>query len=146
MRLKSTKLAIWFFAPAVAGYAWICEQHVHVSAICVTLFIASFFTMFVLCMLINLAMFNLNPSVRWIYSSALAYLVDANAGHSSVAVAANNMVRGISAFVAAEVAVPLQVYLPVHVALLSLAYDQFRTRWAMDECIHYGLGCYLLGK
>ena len=43
------------------------------------------------------------------YSSTLAYIVDANTGRSSSAVAMNSAFRGIAAFVGAEVAVPLQV-------------------------------------
>jgi hypothetical protein len=43
------------------------------------------------------------------YASALAYLVDANVGRSSTVVATNSAFRGIGAFVAAEIAVPLQV-------------------------------------
>lgn len=46
---------------------------------------------------------------RWIYSSALAYIVDANKGRSSTAVATNSAFRGIIAFIAAEIAIPLQV-------------------------------------
>jgi hypothetical protein len=46
---------------------------------------------------------------RWIYASTLAYLVDANTGRSSMAVATNSSFRGLFAFVAAEIAVPLQV-------------------------------------
>ncbi|OBZ71307.1 hypothetical protein A0H81_08577 [Grifola frondosa] len=38
----------------------------------------------------------------------LAYIVDANNGRSSSAVATNSCFRGIFAFVAAEVAIPLQ--------------------------------------
>jgi len=89
MRLESTKLAMWFLPPSILGYAWVCEQHVHVSAICVMLFLAGFFSI-------------------WIYASTLAYIVDANVGRSSTATATNSACRGLSAFVAAEVAVPLQ--------------------------------------
>lgn len=42
------------------------------------------------------------------YSSTLAYIVDANTGRSSTAVATNSSFRGVFGFVAAEVAVPLQ--------------------------------------
>ncbi|KAG2145190.1 hypothetical protein DEU56DRAFT_196231, partial [Suillus clintonianus] len=52
--------------------------------------------------------FLVSSTVRCIYSSTLAYLVDANIGRSSMAVATNSSFRGISAFVAAEIAVPLQ--------------------------------------
>lgn len=44
-----------------------------------------------------------------IYSSSLAYIVDANVGRSSTAVATNSAFRGMAAFVATEIAVPLQV-------------------------------------
>lgn len=44
-----------------------------------------------------------------IYSSTLAYIVDANVGRSSSAVATNSAFRGLFAFIASEVAVPLQV-------------------------------------
>ncbi|KAG6379084.1 vacuolar DHA amino acid exporter [Boletus reticuloceps] len=46
---------------------------------------------------------------RWIYTSTLAYIVDANTGRSSTAVAMNSAYRGILAFIAAEIAIPLQV-------------------------------------
>ena len=46
---------------------------------------------------------------RWIYASTLAYIVDANLGRSSQAIAVNSQFRGILAFVAAEIAIPLQV-------------------------------------
>ena len=43
------------------------------------------------------------------YSSTLAYLVDANNGRSSTAVALGIAFRGFFAFVATEIVVPLQV-------------------------------------
>lgn len=43
------------------------------------------------------------------YATSLAYIVDANTGRSSSAVASNSAFRGTMAFVAVEVAVPLQV-------------------------------------
>ncbi|KAI0785153.1 major facilitator superfamily domain-containing protein [Abortiporus biennis] len=69
----------------VVAYGWICEKHVHVSAVCVMLFLAGFFSIS-------------------IYASTLAYIVDANVGRSSSAAATNSLFRGI----AAEVAVPIQ--------------------------------------
>ncbi|KAI6027562.1 vacuolar DHA amino acid exporter [Pisolithus microcarpus] len=89
MRLESTKIAMWGLPPAVIGYAWVCQERVHIAAMCVMLFLAGFFSI-------------------WMYSSTLAYVVDSNTGNSSSAVAANSSIRGASAFVAAEVAVPLQ--------------------------------------
>lgn len=89
MRLESTKAAMWWLPPAVTGYAWVCQEHVHVSAMCAMLFFSGFFSV-------------------WIYSSTLAYIVDSNPGRSSSAVAMNSLFRGASGFVAAEIAVPLQ--------------------------------------
>ncbi|KAF9235667.1 MFS general substrate transporter [Melanogaster broomeanus] len=89
MRLESTKIAMWFLPPSIVGYAWVCQERVNVAAICVMLFLAGFFLI-------------------WIYTSTLAYIVDANTGRSSSAVATNSSLRGVSAFVAAEIAVPLQ--------------------------------------
>ncbi|CDO69278.1 hypothetical protein BN946_scf185042.g180 [Trametes cinnabarina] len=89
MRLESTLVPMVFFPPSVIAYGWVCERHVNVGAICVMLFLAGFFS---IC----------------IYSSTLAYIVDANVGRSSSAVATNSAFRGLTAFVAAEVAVPLQ--------------------------------------
>ncbi|KAG6860753.1 hypothetical protein C0995_007871 [Termitomyces sp. Mi166 len=45
---------------------------------------------------------------NWTYASTLAYIVDSNTGRSSSAVATNSAFRGVSAFVAIEIAVPLQ--------------------------------------
>ncbi|KAH9891990.1 MFS general substrate transporter [Cubamyces lactineus] len=90
MRLQSTIVPMFFLPPSVIAYGWVCERHVHVAAICVMLFLSGFFSIS-------------------IYSSTLAYIVDANTGRSSSAVATNSAFRGLSAFVAAEVAVPLQV-------------------------------------
>ena len=43
------------------------------------------------------------------YSCTLAYIVDANVGRSSTAAAVNSVYRGILAFIAIEIAIPLQV-------------------------------------
>ncbi|KAI0373855.1 MFS general substrate transporter [Pilatotrama ljubarskyi] len=98
MRLESTMVPMLFLPPSVIAYGWVCERHVSVAAICVMLFLAGFFS---IC----------------IYSSTLAYIVDANTGRSSSAVATNSAFRGFFAFVAAEVAVPLQVRKPSGLSL-----------------------------
>jgi threonine/homoserine/homoserine lactone efflux protein len=49
-----------------------------------------------------------SPLHSWIYSSTLAYIVDANPGRSSAAVAANSCFRGVAAFAFTLAAVPLQ--------------------------------------
>ncbi|KAI9569106.1 major facilitator superfamily domain-containing protein [Boletus coccyginus] len=89
MRLQSTLPAMASLPLSALSYAWICQTHQPVAAICVMLFIGGF-------------------SLMWIYSSALAYIVDANKGRSSTAVATNSAFRGIIAFIAAEIAIPLQ--------------------------------------
>ncbi|RDB15304.1 hypothetical protein Hypma_004735 [Hypsizygus marmoreus] len=89
MRLKSAIYSIFMLPPCVLGFGWVCEKHVHVSVICIMLFSCGFFSI-------------------WTYSSTLAYIVDANAGRSSTAIATNSAFRGFSAFVATEIAVPLQ--------------------------------------
>ncbi|KAF8802110.1 MFS general substrate transporter [Phlegmacium glaucopus] len=90
MRLRSTFLGALFLPPCILAFGWVCAKHVHISALCVFLFLSGFFLV-------------------WSYSSTLAYLVDANNGRSSTAVAPNSAVCGISAFVAIEIVVPLQV-------------------------------------
>jgi hypothetical protein len=49
----------------------------------------------------------------WTYASNLAYIADANLGRSSSAFATNSAARGLSAFIATEIAVPLQVCKPL---------------------------------
>jgi MFS family permease len=89
MRLESTKIAMLWVPLPLIGYAWVCQEQVNIAAVCVMLFLAGFLSI-------------------WIYTSTLAYIVDANTGRSSMAVAANSSFRGLFAFVAAEIAVPLQ--------------------------------------
>ncbi|KAI0754630.1 MFS general substrate transporter [Daedaleopsis nitida] len=89
MRLESTFFFMPFFPISVLAYGWVCEQHVNVAAICVTLLLSGFFS-------------------TCVYASTYAYIVDANSGRSSSAAATNSTFRGVTAFVATEVAVPLQ--------------------------------------
>ncbi|KAI4522187.1 MFS general substrate transporter [Schizophyllum commune Loenen D] len=89
MRLQSTVPGLISFPIFVLGFAWITEEHVHISGMCVMLFMTGLTQLFV-------------------YASTLSYVVDANVGRSSYAVALNSAFRGISAFVATEIAVPLQ--------------------------------------
>lgn len=106
MRLESTKIAMLWSPLSVIGYAWVCQERVNVAAVCVMLFLAGFLSVYV--QFILYCIFSLIHD-RWIYASTLAYLVDANIGRSSIAIAANSSFRGLFAFVAAEIAVPLQV-------------------------------------
>jgi len=48
MRLESTKVTMIFLPLSVLGYAWVCQERVHVAAVCVMLFLAGFFSMYVL--------------------------------------------------------------------------------------------------
>ncbi|KAH9046681.1 major facilitator superfamily domain-containing protein [Lactarius hengduanensis] len=89
MRLESTKPAMVFLPLSVVAYAWLAQERVHVASLCTALFFIGFFSV-------------------WIYSSTLAYIVDANPGRSSAAVATNSWFRGFAAFVFTEAAVPLQ--------------------------------------
>lgn len=89
MRLESSKLAMLWLPPSVVGYAWVCEKHVNVAVICIMLVLIGFTSI-------------------WMYSSTLAYLVDANPGRSSTAVATNSSFRGFLAFLSIMTTVPLQ--------------------------------------
>jgi len=128
MRLESTKLAMFFFPLASIAYGWLAEKHAPIATICVALFFAGFFSMCVLLLLLAphfLCRFLANVHrmfviYSWIYSSTLAYIVDANNGRSSSAAATNSSFRGLTAFIFAEAAVPLQVRQRLHsIALLQ---------------------------
>ncbi|KAE9402297.1 MFS general substrate transporter [Gymnopus androsaceus JB14] len=89
MRLRSTVHGLVIFPLCVIGYAWVLEERVNVSGVCVMLFACGFVSIFV-------------------YTSTLAYIVDANVGRSSSAVALNSAFRGTFAFIFEEIAVPMQ--------------------------------------
>ncbi|KAI0638936.1 MFS general substrate transporter [Trametes polyzona] len=89
MRLQSTFFGMIFLPPSIFAYGWVVRENVHIAAPCVFLFLSGLFSV-------------------WIYSSTLAYIVDSNAGRSSSAVATNSLFRGLFAFAAAELAVPIQ--------------------------------------
>ncbi|KAF8182941.1 MFS general substrate transporter [Pholiota molesta] len=88
-RLNSSKIMLPVLPASFLAYAWLAEKKTTIAPICVALFVIGF-------------------SSSWIYSSMLAYIVDANAGRSSSAAASNSFVRGSLAFVAAAIAIPLQ--------------------------------------
>ncbi|KAF9517241.1 hypothetical protein BS47DRAFT_1339996 [Hydnum rufescens UP504] len=89
MRLRSTLVVMGLLPPCVLAYAWMCQMKVHVAGPVVMLFFAGF-------------------SAIWIYSSTLTYIVDANTGRSSTAIATNSSFRGLAGFIAAEISAPLQ--------------------------------------
>jgi len=80
---------VFLLPPSILVLGWLYQKKVHVSAICVFLFACGFFSI-------------------WTYTSTIAYIVDANNGRSSTAVATNSAFRGVMAFITTEVAVPLQ--------------------------------------
>ncbi|EIW65089.1 MFS general substrate transporter [Trametes versicolor FP-101664 SS1] len=92
MRLQSTFFGMVFLPPSIIAYGWVVHENVHIAAPVVFLFLCGLFSV-------------------WVYSSTLAYIVDANAGQSSSAVATNSLFRGLFAFAAAELAVPVQDHL-----------------------------------
>ncbi len=89
MRLQSTKLVMPLIPLAVVAFAWITHAKLHWAGAVATLFVSGF-------------------GVLFVYASTLAYIVDANAGRSTAAVASNSSFRGISGLVASEIAAPLQ--------------------------------------
>ncbi|KAF7767901.1 hypothetical protein Agabi119p4_7144 [Agaricus bisporus var. burnettii] len=92
IRLKSTVYSAFIFPIFVVAAGWVTQAHVHIAAVVVMLFGGGFFSVVM-------------------YSSMLAYIVDANAGRSSSAVATNSVFRGIFAFISTETAVPMQDHL-----------------------------------
>ncbi|KAF8995622.1 MFS general substrate transporter [Cyathus striatus] len=89
MRLRTSVIGGTFLPAFILGLGWVSEEEVNVAAIAVMLFACGFFT-------------------TWMYTSILAYIVDANIGCSSGATATNSAFRGLLSFVALETAVPLQ--------------------------------------
>ncbi|KAJ7579252.1 major facilitator superfamily domain-containing protein [Mycena floridula] len=88
-RLESVQYTMFILPAFVLGLAWVTEKRLHIAVLTVMLFFSGTFTVAV-------------------YSATLAYIVDANAGRSSVTVAMNSFFRGITAFVAVEISVPIQ--------------------------------------
>lgn len=77
MRLLSTRLAMLFLPPSLVAYGWLVQYSQPIWWICIALFV-------------------IGMSSIWIYSSTLAFIVDANPGRSTSAVACNSAARGIS--------------------------------------------------
>ncbi|KAG7562297.1 hypothetical protein FFLO_02285 [Filobasidium floriforme] len=89
MRLKSTVPAMPVMVASFLVYAWTSDQKTNVAGPIVALVFGGF-------------------SLMVIYASTLAYLVDANPGRSSSAIACNSFFRGTFAFVASQVALPIR--------------------------------------
>lgn len=75
MRIKSTYPALAFLPPLFVAYAWTVYYQVHIAGPIGVLFF-------------------LGATLMIIYASTLAYIVDANPGRSSSAVACNSLFRG----------------------------------------------------
>lgn len=88
MRIKSTFPAMLFLPPLYIAYAWLVQKEVSVAGPVVILFF-------------------LGTAVMVIYSSTLAFIVDANPGRSSSAVACNSLFRGLLACAASQSAEPI---------------------------------------
>ncbi|ORX35698.1 major facilitator superfamily domain-containing protein [Kockovaella imperatae] len=88
-RLRSTIPFMPFMVGSFLAYGWMAEQHVDIAGIVVILFCTGIFLMLV-------------------YSSAFAYLVDANPGQSSSAISFNSLVRGSVGCVLSQIAIPIQ--------------------------------------
>lgn len=88
-RIMSVRLPMLLCPFTFIGYAWSAHYHTHIAIPIVCLVLLGF-------------------SLFWIYSSTLSYVVDSNTGRSSGAVACNSAIRGLFAFIASEVAGPLQ--------------------------------------
>lgn len=88
-RLRSIYLPMLLCPPSFVGYAWAADYKAPIAAPIVCLIILGF-------------------SLFWIYAATLSYIVDSNTGRSSGAVACNSAIRGLLAFVASEVAGPIQ--------------------------------------
>lgn len=88
-RIKSVRIPMLLCPPSFIGYAWSAYYKSHIA-------------------IPILFLIPLGFSIFWIYASTLSYVIDSNVGRSSNAVACNGVFRGFFAFVASEVAVPLQ--------------------------------------
>jgi hypothetical protein len=70
------------------AYGWLAYFHVHIAAVAVVLFF-------------------LGAAIMVVYASTLAYIVDANPGRSTTAVACNSLFRGVLACAASQAAEPI---------------------------------------
>ncbi|BGP42932.1 hypothetical protein JCM10449v2_006947 [Rhodotorula kratochvilovae] len=88
MRIKSTYPAFAFLPCLYIAYGWLVYYEVHVAGPVVVLFF-------------------LGAAIMVIYASTLAYIVDANPGRSTSAVACNSLFRGVLACAASQAAEPI---------------------------------------
>jgi hypothetical protein len=111
-------------------YAWTSDKKTNVAGPIVALVFGGFSLMSaedVLCRIASIADIYLRH-LRVIYASTLAYLVDANPGRSSSAIACNSFFRGTFAFVASQVALPIRDQLAGLTHLTNRASSEFHRR------------------
>ncbi|GAA5899676.1 uncharacterized protein JCM6883_005950 [Sporobolomyces salmoneus] len=83
-RIKSTYSAMVLLPPLFVAYAWLVQYSVQIAGPVVILFF-------------------LGIVITFVYASTLAYVVDANPGRSTSAVAVNSMFRGVLACISSQV-------------------------------------------
>ncbi|KPV72502.1 uncharacterized protein RHOBADRAFT_66887 [Rhodotorula graminis WP1] len=88
MRIKSTYPAFAFLPCLFIAYAWLVYFEVNIAGPVVVLFV-------------------LGAAIMVIYASTLAYIVDANPGRSTSAVACNSLFRGVLACASSQAAEPI---------------------------------------
>ncbi|GAA5916702.1 hypothetical protein JCM8208_000753 [Rhodotorula glutinis] len=88
MRIKSTYPAFAFLPCLFVAYAWLVYFEVNIAGPVVVLFF-------------------LGAAIMVIYASTLAYIVDANPGRSTSAVACNSLFRGVLACASSQAAEPI---------------------------------------
>ncbi|GAA5853337.1 hypothetical protein JCM8547_000289 [Rhodosporidiobolus lusitaniae] len=88
MRIKSTYPVLPWVPLLYIAYGWVAYYHVHIAGPVVVLFF-------------------LGAAIMVIYSSTLSYIVDANPGRSTSAVACNSLFRGVLACAASQAAEPI---------------------------------------
>ncbi|GAA6030889.1 hypothetical protein JCM8097_008922 [Rhodosporidiobolus ruineniae] len=88
MRIKSTFPMLPFIPLFFIMYGWFAYFHLHIASVVVTLFF-------------------LGAAIMVVYATTLAYIVDANPGRSTSAVACNSLFRGVLACAASQAAEPI---------------------------------------
>ncbi|TNY23883.1 vacuolar DHA amino acid exporter [Rhodotorula diobovata] len=88
MRIKSTYPAFAFLPCLYIAYGWLVYFELHIAGPVIVLFF-------------------LGAAIMVIYASTLAYIVDANPGRSTSAVACNSLFRGVLACAASQAAEPI---------------------------------------
>ena len=112
MRLKSLVIPILVLPPSLIVYAWLVDQNQSVSIstnfkkrrtkgeLLIVNFRRSIFP-------IVAVLFVIGAVTIWLFSGTLSYVVDANVGNASIAIATNSLLRGVFAAIASQGSDPL---------------------------------------